>query len=99
MTDHPAAGAALQTFDSAPQGTSAAPIKRTAREHAAWFVPTTRTWSNSTYMNALDASQRSEEERKSIVDAFFQRYEERVAQAPEEHGMDYVHAYIVMEKE
>ena len=49
-------------------------------------------------MNALSSADRSEDERKGIVDAFFQRYVNRVAQAPEEHGMDYVHAYIVMEK-
>ena len=26
---------------------------RTAREHAEWFVPTTKTWSNSTFKAAL----------------------------------------------
>ena len=96
--DHPAAGELLQSFGGG-DGAGAGAVERTAREHAAWFVPTTRTWSNSTYMNALDASRRTDQERKGIVDAFFQRYEERVALAPEDHGMDYVHAYCVMEKE
>ena len=50
-------------------------------------------------MNALDGELRDEAERKTIVDDFFTRYEQRVAEAPEDHAMDYVHAYLVMEKE
>ena len=50
-------------------------------------------------MNALDATKRSEAERKTIVDGFFARDAARVAAAPRARGMDYVHAYLVMEKE
>ena len=67
------------------------------RAHAKWFIPTTRTWSNSTYISGLSDS-RSPEEKAQIVDEFFSRYEDEVAAAPADHAIDYVHAYIVMEK-
>jgi hypothetical protein len=60
-------------------------------------VPTTRTWSNSTYSNGLDGS-RSAEEKAALVDELFDRYAALVAEAPEEHAMDYVHCYAVIEK-
>ena len=41
---------------------------------------------------------RSSEEKATIVDEFFKRYENEVAKRPEDHGMDYVHAYIVIAK-
>lgn len=41
---------------------------------------------------------RSPEEKAKIVDAFFKRYENQVAKHPEDHGMDYVHAYLVIAK-
>lgn len=59
-------------------------------EHAQWFVPTTRTWSNSTFLSALDES-RSMEEREALVEEMYQRYASRVAEDPSRHGMDYVH--------
>ncbi|XP_031555181.1 probable S-adenosylmethionine-dependent methyltransferase At5g38780 isoform X2 [Actinia tenebrosa] len=68
------------------------------KEHAKRYVPTTRTWSNSTFLSGLSDS-RSPEEKAKIVDEFFQRYEDEVAKHPEDHGMDYVHAYIVVKKE
>lgn len=66
-------------------------------KHARWFMPTTRTWSNATFTSALSDS-RSSEEKATIVDEFFKRYENEVAKRPEDHGMDYVHAYIVIAK-
>ena len=41
---------------------------------------------------------RSPEEKDAIVDKFFKLYEDLVAKHPEDHGMDYVHAYIVIAK-
>lgn len=41
---------------------------------------------------------RSPEEKAKIVDEFFKRYETLVAKHPEDHGMDYVHAYMVIAK-
>ena len=70
---------------------------RTAKEHGEWFVPTTRTWSNSTYGNGLDAT-RSAEEKADIVDELFSRYAALVAKDPADHGMDYVHCYAVIER-
>jgi len=61
------------------------------------FVPTTRTWSNSTYSNGLDAG-RSAEQKAEIVDELFDHYAALVAQELADHGMDYVPCYAVIEK-
>lgn len=68
-----------------------------ARRHAAWYIPTLRTWSNSTFLTALKDS-RPMEERQTLVDLFYKRYEDLVAQDPASHGMDYVHAFMVIDK-
>ena len=68
-----------------------------AKRHAQWYVPTTRTWSNSVFRSAL-AESRPDADKDAIVDEFFKRYEDEVAAAPEDHGMDYVHAYIHIQK-
>ncbi|KAI8100224.1 hypothetical protein M9434_007221 [Picochlorum sp. BPE23] len=70
---------------------------RDAAAHAAWYVPTTRTWSNSTFESALSSS-RPAQERSAIVKQFWGEYEALVAQAPEKHGMDYVHGYCLFER-
>ena len=64
-----------------------------AKEHARRYVPTTRTWSNSTFEAGLDDS-RSAEEKSALVDALFEEYEIRVAANPDDHAMDYVHSYL-----
>jgi len=70
---------------------------RTAEEHAKWFVPTTRTWSNASYTGGLSNS-RTPDERNAIVDELFDRYAAEVAKDPSKHAMDYVHCYLVIEK-
>jgi len=70
---------------------------RTPEEHAEWFVPTTRTWSNSSYLGGLSDS-RSGAEKSRIVDELFDRYVAEVAKDPTRHAMDYVHCYLVIEK-
>ncbi len=70
---------------------------KTPREYAEWFVPTTKTWSHSTFKSALDST-KSEEEKERIMDQFWGNYMSLVEKNPEQHGMDYVHAYIVFEK-
>jgi hypothetical protein len=68
---------------------------------AAWaknFVPTTRTWSNSVFLSALDKS-RCLEEREALVDEMYSRYEAEIAKDPAGHSMDYVHSYIRIDKE
>ena len=70
---------------------------KSPREYAEWFVPTTKTWSHSTFKNALKV-ERSEEEKERIMDHFWRNYINIVEKEPNMHGMDYVHAYIVLEK-
>ncbi|CAJ1949436.1 unnamed protein product [Cylindrotheca closterium] len=65
------------------------------REYAEWFVPTTRTWSHSTFQSALNQERNDKE---AIMGKFWDNYISLVAKNPTEHGMDYVHAYIVLEK-
>mmetsp|Transcript_6788 Transcript_6788/g.15027 ORF Transcript_6788/g.15027 Transcript_6788/m.15027 type:complete len:382 (-) Transcript_6788:349-1494(-) len=68
-----------------------------ALAHAKWYVPTLRTWSNSTFTSGLSA-ERPAAEKAALADELFQRYEQEVAAAPELHGMDYVHCYMHIEK-
>ncbi len=70
---------------------------KSPREYAEWFVPTTKTWSHSTFKSGLRAD-RSEEEKEEIMAQFWENYMALVAEEPEIHGMDYVHQYIVLEK-
>ena len=67
----------------------------TPREYAEWFVPTTRTWSHSTFRDALKAERQDKED---VMNIFWDNYMKLVEKNPKEHGMDYVHAYIVLEK-
>ena len=41
---------------------------------------------------------RSEKERNGIVDELFSRYAKTVSENPDDHGMDYVHAYLLIKK-
>jgi hypothetical protein len=80
------------------------PYARDFEEHgdaarfATEYIPTLRSWSEPVFHAGLDAS-RPPEERAAIVDDFYAAYEARVAAAPEGHGMDYVHIYLVIRKE
>jgi len=71
--------------------------KMSPAEYAKTFVPTTRTWSHSTFKAALNDN-RSDEEKERILEQFWANYEDLVAESPETHGMDYVHSYLVIEK-
>merc|ERR1712157_580186 len=68
---------------------------KSAREYAEWFIPTTKTWSHSTFKSALKADR---EDKDKVLNQFWENYMELVEMNPELHGMDYVHAYIVFEK-
>ena len=68
-----------------------------AREFAVSYIPTLRSWSETVFANALDAS-RPDDERSALVDLFYQRYEDLVAEKPDGHAMDYVHCYLAIEK-
>lgn len=67
------------------------------KEFAADYIPTLRSWSEPTFANGL-SPERSTVERARIIDAFYQRYEDMVAETPEGHAMDYVHIYMVCVK-
>ena len=66
---------------------------RFARE----YIPTLRSWSESTFASGLSAD-RPAEERTAILDRFYDRYEARVREAPHGHAMDYVHCYLIASK-
>ena len=54
---------------------------------------------NSCTVSPLGLSDsRSSEEKEKIVDELFRRYEDEVAKCPEDHGLDFVNAYMVIEK-
>ena len=66
---------------------------------AARFVPTTRTWSNSTFVSGAEACGKSPAEAAAMADDMFSRYEARVAAAPADHAMDYTLSYLHIIKE
>ena len=68
-----------------------------AKEHAKWFAQTLRPWANSTFYSAL-SEERSDGERKEIVDLFYKRLEDLIAQAPGDYGVYYIHGYMHIRK-
>ena len=66
-----------------------------AARFARAYVPTLRSWTESTFFSALDPA-RGLDERQAVVDAFYDAYQAEVATDPEGHGMDYVHCLMVM---
>lgn len=68
-----------------------------AKKFAKEYVPTIRSWNESIYFGGL-SSDRPVEERKEIIHNFYSTYESRVADNPEGHAMDYVHAYTTISK-
>lgn len=67
--------------------------ERFARE----YIPTLRSWTESTFLAAL-SPQRPPEERQAIVDRYYAAYETWVRENPRGHGMDYVHIYMTLAK-
>ena len=70
-----------------------------AAEQARRFVPTTRTWSNSTFVAGAIAAGASASDAAALADEMFKRYEARVAANPADHAMDYVHSYLHIAKD
>ncbi len=68
-----------------------------AREFAVSYIPTLRSWSETVFANALDPA-RPADQRAELIDLFYQRYEDQVADNPDGHAMDYVHCYLAIEK-
>lgn len=70
---------------------------RDAGRFAHEYIPTLRSWSESTFFSGL-SEERPVEERQNIVDRFYDSYETMVRESPEGHAMDYVHCYMVIRK-
>ena len=62
------------------------------------YIPTIRSWNESIFAAALSPD-RNKEEHRGIIDAYYNAYESRVREAPEGHGMDYVHVYLTIRKD
>ncbi len=62
-----------------------------AARFAAAYIPTIRSWNESVFAGAL-SSDRPEQQRHEIIEAYYKKYQDQVEQSPEEHGMGYVHA-------
>jgi hypothetical protein len=61
------------------------------------YVPSVRSWSQSTFLGALHPA-RPQDERAAIVDHLYNAYEAEVAAAPELHWKDYVHCIQAISK-
>jgi len=68
-----------------------------AKRFANEYIPTIRSWNESIFFNALD-NERTLGERKQIINDYYKTYHNQVLVEPEIHRMDYVHAFIVIEK-
>ena len=71
--------------------------KGDATAFAKAYIPTLRSWTESTFAAALDPA-RPEGERRALIDRYYATYEAHVRQAPRGHAMDYVHAYLTIAK-
>ena len=69
-----------------------------ADHFAETYVPNTRTWSETVFVNALDAA-RPLSQRQAIVGRYFGSFADLVRANPEPHAMDYIHECMVMEKD
>ncbi len=68
-----------------------------ARKHAQWCVSDLRRWCNHAFYSALSDS-RSDEEKTELVEEMWRKYEDRVAEAPEEHALRIVSASLCVRK-
>ena len=68
-----------------------------AARFAEEYIPTIRTWNESIYFAGL-SEQRPLEERREIIEDYYGTYRAMVRDNPAGHGMDYVHAYMVIAK-
>ncbi len=71
--------------------------KEAARKHAKWCVSDIRRWSNHTFYSGLSDS-RIDEEKTELVEEMWRKYEDVIAEAPEEHSVRTVHAHLRVKK-
>ncbi len=62
------------------------------------YLPTLRSWTESTFLSALDPA-RGLDERQSLIDRFYAAYQAEVGRSPAGHGMDYVHCFLAITKQ
>ncbi len=68
-----------------------------ARKHAKLYVSDLRRWSHHAFYSGLSDS-RSDEDKTELVEEMWRKYEDRVADAPEEHALRAVYAYLRVRK-
>ncbi|MDH3691368.1 MAG: class I SAM-dependent methyltransferase [Gammaproteobacteria bacterium] len=68
-----------------------------ADRFATSYIPTIRSWNESIYFSGL-STERPVEERREIIERYYDTYCQMVRENPKGHGMDYVHAYMVIKK-
>jgi len=68
-----------------------------AATYAREFIASIRAFSESTFLDALEAG-RPQTEREAIVDRFYAAYEAEVAATPEDHRRDAVHCFMRVAK-
>ncbi len=68
-----------------------------SRKYAKLYVSDLRRWCNHAFYAGLSDS-RSDEEKTELVEEMWRKYEDRVAEAPEEHAMRAVFAYMRVKK-
>jgi len=68
-----------------------------AKRFANEYIPTIRSWNESIFLNALD-QKRVLEDKNQIIQDYYQTYRDQVESETDIHRMDYVHAFIVIEK-
>nr|MBX2867624.1 class I SAM-dependent methyltransferase [Acidiferrobacterales bacterium] len=61
------------------------------------LIPTVRSWNQSIFKAGL-SDQREEHEKSTLIESYYANYHQRVMDAPEGHGMDYVHAYMTLSR-
>ncbi|XP_035673955.1 jasmonate O-methyltransferase-like isoform X1 [Branchiostoma floridae] len=69
-----------------------------ARQHAEQFVNMLRSWSIHAFHAGLSKG-RTEEEKTTILESFFNEYEDEVAAAPEEHSFELMSSFLHIKKE
>ena len=68
----------------------------TSLDFAKSLIPTMRSWSETVFRTAL--SGREENDINSIVDKFYNSYQNEIADNPDGHSMDYIHVIMDIEK-
>jgi len=68
-----------------------------AARFAKAYIPTIRSWNESSFLGGLSTG-RNATERRELIEAYYAMYEDQVATNPVGHAMDYVHAYMTIEK-